>query len=167
MTEAPGNQRVFSTSEVLMINRQIKRMTSLGRRDPATGCLIWTGCENGDGYGYANLAGKRYLVHRLAWMLANHVDPGSDQICHTCDVRLCYEASHLFRGTPADNMRDMKEKGRSRAPGARRFTDAQVRNFRERYANGTATPTELAREVGMHVTSMRALLYLRTYREVA
>lgn len=53
------------------------------------------------------------LEHRHAWELAYGPIPKGMVICHTCDNTRCVNISHLFMGTQADNMRDMREKGRA------------------------------------------------------
>jgi uncharacterized protein YerC len=35
--------------------------------------------------------------------------------CHSCDVRLCNNPSHIFEGTYKDNTQDMMTKGRNKA----------------------------------------------------
>lgn len=57
-------------------------------------------------------------------------------VCHRCDLRCCVNPDHLFLGTNDENMADMVDKGRARAPlgranGNSKLTEAQVRAIRE------------------------------------
>lgn len=80
-------------------------------------CLIWTGptIRSGNGVyrGQANRHGKKILAYRFAYTLAIGPIPDGLQVCHTCDVPLCVEPSHLFLGTQSDNLQDMVRKGRA------------------------------------------------------
>jgi hypothetical protein len=76
-------------------------------------CWIWKGWAFKKGYGGIKLNGKSLKAHRLSYYL--HKGPISKPlIMHSCDNRLCVNPSHLFEGTNADNMNDMKVKGRAR-----------------------------------------------------
>lgn len=105
-------------------------------------CWEWSGPCNAGGYGLIGPAlvreicpGTR-LVHRVAFAVVNG-DPGDLLVCHACDNRKCYRASHLFKGTHADNSADMVAKGRqNREPSWQRFTDAQIRQLREAVKSG-------------------------------
>jgi hypothetical protein len=76
-------------------------------------CWLWRGSSFWDGYGQVTSGGKLRRAHRVAWEKANGDIPPGMFVCHTCDVPLCCRPDHLFLGTPADNSRDMVEKGRS------------------------------------------------------
>ena len=79
------------------------------------GCWIWTGADNGNGYGVYSVArGKWSYAHRLAFEWANGSIPDGLVVCHTCDVKRCVNPAHLFLGTQADNVHDMIKKGRGR-----------------------------------------------------
>ncbi|MDE2468782.1 MAG: HNH endonuclease, partial [Bradyrhizobium sp.] len=66
--------------------------------------------------GTTTVAGKRALVHRVAWELAHGAIPVGKVICHRCDNPVCVNVGHLFIGTQQDNVRDAWAKGRGRAP---------------------------------------------------
>ena len=74
---------------------------------------MWTGARDPKGYGWKWFNGKAWRVHRLAWVQANGPIPVGLHVLHLCDNPACYEVGHLTLGTHADNMADMKAKGRS------------------------------------------------------
>ena len=79
---------------------------------PPSGCVLWLGSVNGNGYGKLCLDGKRTDAHRAAWA-ARHGDiPRGMRVLHSCDVRSCVADHHHFLGTQGDNVRDMHQKGR-------------------------------------------------------
>lgn len=84
------------------------------------GCWNWTGKRNGGGYGVVNVEGKTPLAHRVAWSLVNGPVPEGQRVLHRCDNPSCVRPDHLFLGTQADNLADMRQKGRAKpGPGAK------------------------------------------------
>lgn len=81
--------------------------------EPNTGCWLWTGTVDKDGYGILR-EGRRYRVraHRFAWQLERGPVAGDALVLHRCDTPPCVNPSHLFIGTQADNVRDARGKGR-------------------------------------------------------
>lgn len=112
-------------------------------------CKVWGGYRNNKGYGVSSSGGKRVYVHRLEWQRANGSIPAGMCVCHRCDNPACYEITHLFLGSKADNSRDMVAKSRS-ASGERhsqvKLTAAQVRDMRRAYALGGTTQAALCRQ---------------------
>lgn len=84
--------------------------------EPNSGCWLWLGVPNSDGYGGLKIKGRAYKAHRVAWERANGPIPDGMCVCHKCDVPSCVNPDHLFLGTHTDNMRDMTAKGRRRGP---------------------------------------------------
>ncbi len=89
-----------------------ERLTAKLVRD-ATGCLLWTGGRCRKGYGSMSMpGGGRAKTHRVAYELAHGPIPEGMYVCHSCDTPACCEPTHLFLGSPTDNVRDMVSKNR-------------------------------------------------------
>lgn len=78
-------------------------------------CWLWEGAITGSRYGEFFYNGKVRLAHRVSWMLHHGVIPQGLCVCHTCDVRLCINPTHLFLGTYKDNLQDASRKGHMQA----------------------------------------------------
>lgn len=77
-----------------------------------TGCTLWTGDVNANGYGRISFKKRAYLAHRFVWEHVNGPIPPNVLVCHKCDTPLCVNPDHLFLGTQQDNLADMVSKGR-------------------------------------------------------
>lgn len=117
------------------------------------GCWLWQATTMIDGYGQFGVDGRVELAHRVAYELLAGPIPDGLYVCHRCDTPSCVRPSHLFLGTPQDNVDDMHAKGRAtKAAGERsgnaRLTDDQVVEIRTRRADGETTYA-LAAEFGI------------------
>jgi hypothetical protein len=146
-------------------------------------CLVWTGAVNEDGYGLVGYQGRGYAAHRLAWILAHGPIPIGQCVLHRCDNPPCVRPDHLWLGTHADNMADMRRKGRRRgisaiprsgewnrprgeANHAHKLTVQQVIRLRSAWSGG-ASKRHLAIEFGVSRPTVKEIVEGRTWRDVA
>ena len=84
-------------------------------------CWEWGRALTTDGYGRVCWKDAGRLrqtgAHRVSYELMFGKDGMGDLlVCHRCDNRKCINPEHLFLGTTATNMADMKAKGRAHKP---------------------------------------------------
>lgn len=123
--------------------------------EPNTGCWIWTGALDHQGYGVFCRFGKRAeRAHRVAFALHHGREPLPGDLLHSCDHRWCVSPYHTSEGDRLANMQDAARKGRTargERHGGHKLNEAEVLMVRERLAHG-ATGAALARE--LHVSPM-------------
>jgi hypothetical protein len=131
-----------------------------------TGCWLWRDSgRNNNEYGTAKHDGKWANASRTSWIVHNGPIPIGPSgrtlyVCHKCDTPPCVNPAHLFLGTQADNMADMRAKGRVGLPyTAKRRTmpyvsqksliDPGVTRIRALAKAAGIEPVVLGRQVGL------------------
>lgn len=94
-------------------NTVAERLDYFSMPEPNSGCLLWLGGSvHTFGYGQIKMGGRMSYAHVLQWERHHGPVPKGMYVCHKCDMPACIEPSHLFLGTMADNLADMRAKGR-------------------------------------------------------
>lgn len=108
-----------------------------GRIEPDlnSGCWLWSGSANHQGYGLISVANQMRSTHRFAYEVANGSIPTGMMVCHRCDTPACVKPAHLFLGTAQNNTDDRMAKGRHNPARGERagfsvLTEDQVRESR-------------------------------------
>ena len=120
-------------------------------RSSEDGCWNWIAYKSRYGYGRLGTANNKVsLAHRVSWMIHNGNIPEDQCVLHKCDNTGCVNPDHLFLGTQADNMHDMKAKRRA-ASGENhshvKLNETQVRVIRA-YLGAGITGRKLAEIFG-------------------
>ena len=109
-------------------------------------CWIWKGY--GGKYGCITFGGVVNRAHRVSYEIANGPIPEGpgfhgNCVCHRCDNKWCVNPAHLFLGTQAENLADMRAKKRGFIPHPKgeahhmaKLTDHSVRAIRAALAEG-------------------------------
>jgi hypothetical protein len=74
------------------------------RIDPVTGCHVWIGYRNKEGYGRARFQGSKQMVHRIIWEYKNGPVPEGLELDHICRNRSCCNPEHLRAVTAQVNI---------------------------------------------------------------
>ena len=133
--------------------------------EPNSGCWLWLGAGDQDGYGSFNPRGERWRAHRYSWTVHNGPIPQGMLVCHVCDVTACVNPSHLFLGDEATNAADMVRKKRSRTGTrnhASKVTEQQIPAIR---ADARPYPI-IASEYGVTAQAICYIKQRRTWRHV-
>jgi len=142
--------------------------------DPAA-CWEWKASGDKHGYGAFYLDGALTKAPRAAWRLLVGQIPEGMWVCHRCDNPPCVNPAHLFLGSRADNLSDMRRKSRGKVPGAgwsgalgenhraAKLTWALVAEARERFSRGEIL-SALARDYGVTPPTMWAVVHRKTWK---
>lgn len=72
-----------------------------------SGCMVWRGRTNSNGYGSILWMGRTQLVHRLIYEEYRDYSLRPGQVVrHMCDNPRCVNPGHLVVGSQSDNMAD-------------------------------------------------------------
>lgn len=135
-----------------------------------TGCWNYNGYISKPGYGIVSERRKLRPAHRISYEYFK--GPLNNLMaCHTCDNRSCVNPDHLFAGTQADNMRDMKEKGRANKPvginnGRSKLSEQQVAEIKQKIA-AKEPHRKIANEYGVSPTLIMHIKHGRLWNGTA
>lgn len=145
----------------------------LEKVDKTDSCWIWKGYRDSKGYGeIAGADGKRTRAHRVSWLFYRGQIPDGICVCHRCDNPPCVNPNHLFLGTQADNLRDMRTKKRwtprvivGGANPRCRFTADQVLALRKSFDAG-GTLTEVAKKYALPISTVWNIVHRKTWSHI-
>jgi len=130
--------------------------------EPNSGCWLWIGAVDLDGYGHIGVGKKKVKAHRLSVKLSGREIAGK-VVRHKCDNPGCVNPDHLLTGSQADNVRDMYDRKRNgHRKGEKhhraKLTDADVSHIRSIAVMGMGGNIKsLAKHYGVADNTIRAI----------
>lgn len=138
------------------------------RRGPGE-CWRWIGPAFTHGYGMFSIWPRVVLASRYCFELTHRPLREGEVVMHSCDVPLCVNPAHLRAGSHADNEADKVAKGRQargERHGMARLTIEQVREILARYSGARGEQTTLAREYGVHPSTVHLIVHGKHWQGV-
>ena len=118
------------------------------RINPDTGCWLWLGALDKDGYGVSWRNGKFCRAHVHTWLDAGREIPEGKVLDHkVCRMRRCVNPDHL---EPASAMQNVRRSGRTK------LRPEQVRRIRKMLKKGVRA-SYLATLFGVHKSNIYAI----------
>lgn len=122
-----------------MAKTLLERLMAKAHPIPFTGCFVWLGEVDKDGYGRISNDGKKIATHRAAYTIFK--GPPLAFVCHTCDTPSCINPDHLYDGDNSQNMQDRSARGRAKMAigekhGRNKYTEQQVLQIRQMRSEG-------------------------------
>ena len=161
----------YKTIDLVEINKITtrQRFNSSYTPEPMSGCWLWEGYCNKQGYGRISINSRLVSAHRLSWELHRGPIPNGLLVLHHCDVPACVNPDHLFLGTYQDNHDDSKKKGRRKyISGEEHYnttlTWKDVYKIRELRKKGM-TYTDIGKQYKTHQSAIRSICINETWNE--
>jgi hypothetical protein len=137
--------------------------------EPNTGCWLWCGFYDDDGYGVMSHRTGFKTAHRYSYFIHNGDFDRKLNVLHKCDNPCCVNPDHLFLGTQTDNNMDKVKKGRAakgERHGMRLITRQDVYNIYNTYIKGIYSQRDLSKLTKVKYSVIGNILRGRTWRHL-
>jgi hypothetical protein len=145
----------------------LDRIVAKSQPDINTGCWVWSGFTDRDGYGTIKVSGISRRAHRVAYEVWHGPIAENLVVRHRCDNASCVNPNHLLVGTHAENVQDMDARGRRtiqlgpKNNGVKVSVDQVIAAFTDRRATSV-----VARDLGMTRENVGMIRRRRSWRSV-
>jgi hypothetical protein len=131
--------------------------------DPNSGCWLWVGCYDKNGYGLIQSNRKLKKAHRVSYEFSSGEElPSYVMVCHKCDNPSCVNPDHLWVGSNSENQIDAAMKGRH---AHQKLSSEDVLDIRKRYEAGEM-PTKIAKMYDIACSYVRNLATRRKWSHI-
>jgi hypothetical protein len=158
---------------MLDCDQLVQRLRQRAVVDRSTGCWLWRGAADRDGYGVLAVGQRRrqrlVRVQRLAvWLWLGRPLAGKGVVGACPQSRRCFHPEHLVWHASRAKAQLGRTQRQGQANGRAKLTEAEARRLLEVYQRQALSPEELARLVGGKVrpATVAALLKGRTWKHL-
>ena len=135
-------------------------------------CWLWQAfIKPNNGYGvFAIGKYKRYLAHRIAYILTHGNIPDTLKVLHSCDNPACCNPKHLFLGTQLNNMQDRNTKNRQAKGstcGRAKLKETDITEIRMMYTILCMTHADIAQLYNVSASCIASICQNKTWRHVS
>jgi hypothetical protein len=132
-----------------------------------SGCWLWTGYRNSQGYGAVNEGGRTRGAHIWSHELFKGPVPNGLMVLHACDNPSCCNPAHLRTGTAKENTADCISRGRFKKSAGTfnslaKLTDTDIVEIR----NSTLSHRDLSLKYGIDRTNIHYICNGETWKHV-
>lgn len=141
-----------------------------------SGCWDWTGSHDQHGYGQIRISRRSVRAHRFSYELHKGPIPEGLDCLHHCDRPSCVNPDHLYAGDAKQNTADAIARGRAVMPppnqvegetnGSAQYTNAQVRAFREEFAQLDISIQKFAELHNVPMVTMWRIIRRKCYKHI-
>lgn len=141
----------------------------------SSGCMIWTGAVQRNGYGGFKIDRRKIDAHVVSWRISQGGVPVplGKLVMHTCDCRMCVNDKHLELGTQTQNMEHAFENGRGDDFHARGedmpnavLNEDMVWKIRSTYAMPGMSQRKVAASLGLKYATVRNVIENKAWKNV-
>lgn len=132
-----------------------------------SGCFIWRGFCDSEGYGQVSYLGRTVRVARLVFSVCVGDIPYGSVVRHACDNPSCINPEHLLIGSQRENIKDKVERGRQarreRHPMCK-LTEEKVAEIKVALSEGTRNQSRLGRKYGVSQSTIWCIANGKSWR---
>lgn len=130
---------------------------------------LWTGTQDGKGYGLVWDGSHNQYAHVVAWEREHGESAAGRVVRHDCDTPLCVRPRCLLIGTHADNVADKVKRGRQCRGGEHglsKLTEEDVRAIRHAWESRGISQYRLAKQYGLNQSNVSMIVNRKTWTHI-
>ena len=131
-------------------------------------CWIFTGAKTSQSYGKLAVGMGQIRTNVLAYMLYRGDIVANVDVCHSCNVKACFNPDHLYLASRSENVQHACRDRLTRHHGQHgaRITDDQVREIRSKWKAGESSQCALAYEFSVDQQIVSRIVNGKAFRWV-
>jgi hypothetical protein len=151
------------------LNGFIKRIAF----EPNTGCWIWIGEINPQGYGilHPKCSHGFKRAHRFSYYIHNGSFDLSKMVCHHCDNPMCVNPDHLYLGDAKQNAKDRESRKRTNYRNGSRHHNSKLNesivvSIRNEFSKRKCTLVHLSKKYGVSESTIERIVHYKLWKHI-